>query len=356
MTTPPFAGADHSPADQQLHPEPVSHPELAGDTLIGADDEPRLFEVIGEALIDVVQQQDGTVREHAGGSPANVSLGLARLGYPVELTTWLGPDAYADIIASRLTLSGVSIAAGLGSARATPSAQAVLDSEGAASYSFDLTWDLPEGARIPTNTVAVHTGSLATLMEPGATKVIALLEANTTATLSYDPNVRPSLIEDAPFARARVEQLFGLADVVRMSDVDSAWLYPDLHPKDAARAIVRDFDVPLVVVTRGKKGALGACRSGVVKVPTKARKKDIVDRVGAGDAATAALLDGLWQAGLLGKSRREQLAAIDLDTLEAILHWCAELCAYNLYRPGANPPRRSDVPASLQLPTAPKGV
>ena len=47
--------------------------------------------VVGEALVDVVHTADGAVREHPGGSAANVAVALARLGRRVRFAT-----AYAD--------------------------------------------------------------------------------------------------------------------------------------------------------------------------------------------------------------------------------------------------------------------
>jgi len=65
--------------------------------------------VVGEALIDVVSGQDGTVEEHVGGSPANVALGLGRLGVLVRLHTALGHDARGERIAAHLGASGVRL-------------------------------------------------------------------------------------------------------------------------------------------------------------------------------------------------------------------------------------------------------
>jgi len=317
------------------------------DMLIGERRRNRIL-VVGEALIDVVQQVDGTVREHCGGSPANVAITVGRLGYPVELLTWLGADAYAEIVRGWLADSGVDVPLGLGAAPMTPIASAVLDHEGNATYTFELTWDLPDGATVPDDVVAVHTGSLATVLAPGADKVLSLLRSAEHATKFFDPNVRPTLIDDAEDTRRRIEEFVDVADVVRVSDVDLLWIYPYEDPIDVARRIVRDRHPTLVVVTQGPQGATALTARGEVHVPTAATK--IVDRVGAGDAATGALIDGLWQAGLLGSDRLQQLAEIDLQTLHAILQWCADLCAYTLAHAGANPPRRSKITTRLELP------
>lgn len=317
--------------------------------LLGASSAPRRALVIGEALIDVVQQVDGTVREHCGGSPANVAISLGRLGYHVDLITWLGADAYAEIIRDWLTDSGVTVTAGLGAAPRTPTAAAVLDHDGSATYTFDLTWDLPVQATVPDDTIVIHTGSLAATLDPGSDKVLDLLRSATSATRVVDPNVRPSLIEDADATRTRLEEYFAVADVIRASDVDLMWMYPFEDPIDVARRLIRDGGPALVVVTQGPQGATGVCAAGEVHVPTAATT--IVDRVGAGDAATGALIDGLWRADLLGSHRARALAAIDTETLHAIVSWCAQLCAFTLTKAGANMPRRKDLPQILHLPT-----
>jgi len=317
------------------------------DMLIGERRRDRVL-VVGEALIDVVQQVDGTVREHCGGSPANVAITVGRLGYPVELLTWLGRDAYADIIRGWLDDSGVEVPVGMAAAAMTPVASAVLDTEGNATYTFELTWDLPDGATVPDDVVAVHTGSLATVLAPGADKVLELLTSATHATRFFDPNVRPSLVDDAEDTRRRIEAFFDVSDVVRVSEVDLLWIYPFEDPLDVARRLARERHPTLVVVTQGPEGATAVTARGEVHVPTAATT--IVDRVGAGDTATGALIDGLWQAGLLGHDRLGALAEIDMQTLHAILRWCADLCAYTLAHAGANPPRRNKIDARLELP------
>lgn len=324
----------------------TSHPDH--NPLLGGSKGPRRALVIGEALIDVVQQVDGTVREHCGGSPANVALSLGRLGYPVDLITWLGADAYADIIRDWLTDSGVTVTAGLGDAPRTPTAAAVLDPDGSATYTFDLTWDVPDHTTVPEDTVVIHTGSLAATLEPGSDKVLSLLRSAKGATTVVDPNVRPSLIQDADATRKKLEEYFAEADVIRASDVDLLWMYPYEDPIDVARRLIRNGRTVLVVVTQGPQGATGVCAAGEVRVPTAATT--IVDRVGAGDAATGALIDGLWEANLLGADRREALAAIDIETLSAIVNWCAQLCAFTLSKAGASTPRRRDLQERLHLP------
>lgn len=318
------------------------------NTYLGSTPDPYRKLVIGESLIDIVQQTDGTVREHCGGSPANVAIALGRLGHSVDLITWLGPDAYADIIKDWLTDSGVRVVGGWSAAPYTPLATAVLDHDGSATYTFDLTWDLAAGAHVPDDTAVIHVGSLAATLEPGSDKVYDLMRSARGATTVFDPNIRPSLVTDADVIRRRVERFFDAADVVRASDVDLLWLYPYTDPIDVARRLVRDHRPSLVVVTQGPQGATAVTPNFELHTPTAATT--VIDRVGAGDAATGALIDGLSQAGLLGADKRSQLADIDRGSMQAVLDWCAQLCAYCLSKQGANMPRRADLPTTLQLP------
>ena len=149
--------------------------------------------VIGESLIDVVQRPDGSTEEYVGGSPANVAVGLARLGHDVTFATLLGDDERGARIAEHLAGEGISLVEGnvapIGSS--TSVATSTLDSTGAAAYSFDLAWELP--ALPPLDGLAhVHTGSIAATLEPGASAVLAAIQsARPGATISYDPNLRP---------------------------------------------------------------------------------------------------------------------------------------------------------------------
>ncbi|PFG42458.1 fructokinase [Isoptericola jiangsuensis] len=292
---------------------------------------------VGEALVDVVRRPDGAVAEHPGGSPANVALTLGRLGREARLLTWLGRDARGDAVRAWLAASGVTTTPGSDDAPRTSVARATLDASGAATYDFDLDWQVPAGSPVAADTLAVHTGSVAAVLEPGATQVRALVAAaRPTATITYDPNARPALMGDPAQARRRVEEVVRLADVVKVSDEDLAWLSGGAAPLDVARAWVHDLGAPLVVVTAGGEGATAVTDHGEVHVP--ARPVTVVDTVGAGDSFMGALLDGLWGADLLGAGRRAALRAVDHATVEDLLSRCVAVAAVTVSRAGANPP------------------
>ena len=299
--------------------------------------------VVGEALVDVVRTPDGSVREHPGGSPANVALGLARLGRPTHLLTALADDPHGRLVADHLQGSGVQLL-GTGSAARVPMtsvAQATLDAEGAATYTFDIDWDLPD-VDLPADAVVVHTGSIGAMLEPGAAAVARIMQdARAGATTTYDPNLRPALLpQDRTAVRAAVEAMVARCDVVKASDEDLAWLEPGVDPVEVLERWLA-LGPAVVALTRGGEGATALCAAG--RVDTGAHATTVVDTVGAGDSFMAGLLDRLWSEDLLGADRREALRGISTETLQRIVHRAAAAAAVTVARPGADLPTAADL-------------
>lgn len=291
--------------------------------------------IAGEALTDIVVDADGGRREHPGGSPLNVAVALSRLGHDAHLLTAIGDDARGDAIRAHLDESGVQLTPASVRPGRTSTAEAVLDAHGAATYTFDLIWD-PDTAGLPEAPDAVHTSSIAAVLEPGATTLSALLRsARGSSTISYDPNARPTLMGAPEDVRARIEENIALSDVVKASDEDVAWLYGTEDVEDVA-ASWRDLGPSLTVLTRGGDGAVAFSDSGRVQVAPV--QVEVVDTVGAGDTFSAGILDALAAKGLLGADRREMLAAIPSDDLATVLRRAAALSAITVSRAGANPP------------------
>jgi fructokinase len=302
-----------------------------------------MITVVGESLVDVVDARE-THSEHPGGSPANVAVGLARLGSPAALITRLGADAHGELVREHLRANGVRPAGVLVDGEPTSVARATLDATGGATYSFDLHWDLPHHIALPSGTTCVHAGSLGAHLPPGAAVVRRLIDAaRPTTTVSYDPNCRPALMESPAAARAEVEGWVGRSDVVKASAEDVAWLYAGCPPLEVARAWHRRGPA-LVVVTRGGDGVLAVAASGVVTRP--AVPVAVVDTVGAGDAFTAALLDGLRRGDLLGGRRRARLRALSTEVLARLLDRAALAAALTCARPGADPPTERELTAA----------
>ena len=294
--------------------------------------------VIGESLIDIVHRVDGSSQEHVGGSPANVAIGLARLGHDVTLATMIGQDERGARIAGLLHEEKVRLTEGSVGRRRTSVATSTLDATGAATYSFDLAWQVSEDQ--PLDGLAhVHTGSLAATLEPGASAVLtAIQSARPNATISYDPNTRPSLMGNPHEVRAKIEALIGRSDVVKASDEDIAWLYGGAPVAEVLR-LWGQLGPSLVVMTRGDKGVLTWLRSSGELTTADAPVVKVVDTVGAGDSFMAGLLSGLLEAGLLGDlEARERLRAATLADVRPAIDRALACAAITVSRPGADPP------------------
>jgi fructokinase len=301
--------------------------------------------VIGEALVDAVSDSSGGVTEHVGGSPANVAFGLAALDHPVDLATWIATDERGRRIEAVCRERGVALTPGSQDAPFTSVAHASLDGTGAATYVFDLDWQLAPIADL-TAYGHVHTGSIAAVLEPGGTDVRAALAAAraTGATVSYDPNARPSLMGAPAEARRLIEEAIATADVVKLSDEDVEWLCPG-EPLDQVITAWGALGPALLVVTRGGAGAVVRVTSTGEVQSLPAPSVDVVDTVGAGDSFMAGLVSGLLDAGLLGgPAERGRLEAATLDDVAPAVRRALRTGALTVERAGAHAPHRADLP------------
>ncbi|HAM26145.1 MAG TPA: carbohydrate kinase [Microbacteriaceae bacterium] len=296
---------------------------------------PRAVCVIGEALIDIVRTTDATT-ELPGGSPANVAYGLGLLGVETTFLTHLGDDERGRLIAEHL--AGVHLAPGSQTAERTSTAAATIGASGAASYVFDLDWSLPGDAVVPPSRV-VHTGSIASFLSPGATTVGALLKDAADATIvTYDPNIRPSIIGKRDDNIGKFEAMASLATVVKLSDEDAAWLYPLLTVDEALRQVLA-LGPRLAIATLGDAGSILMSRETRVEVPSV--PVAVVDTIGAGDTYMASLIFSLLDL--------DPDAATE-DELVTMGRRAAVAAAITVSRAGADLPTLAEVDAALRQP------
>lgn len=286
--------------------------------------------VIGEALVDIVER-DGETLERPGGSPLNVAVGLARLEVPTALHTSIGSDDHGTAVQEHVAASGVQLSDSSVHEGTTSTATAVIGADGAATYRFDLAWD-PAPVPPADGVELVHVGSIAAFLAPGSVLVREAVDHfRTSALISLDPNIRPQFVGDRDRARRVVEELVERTDIVKASDEDLEWLYPDLGDIAAAEHW-RALGPAVVVVTHGGRGATALTRSQVVSVlsPTV----DVADTVGAGDSFMAGLVAAILQGGL----DRAALVGIGEADLTALLEFAARCAGITVTRPGADPP------------------
>ena len=286
--------------------------------------------VVGEALIDVVTTSHDTV-EHPGGSPANVAYGLGRLAVTTGLLTAIAPDARGISIENHLSSAGVILLPGSKSLTKTASATATLEPDGSAKYDFDISWDVAPTAPAYFPKI-LHTGSIATFLNPGAGAVKSLLEqARTHCMVTYDPNIRPALLGSHREALATFEELVPLTDVVKLSDEDAHWLYPQ-KSLDKTAAHILGLGAGLTVITRGADGSQFTTPAANISIP--AVKSKVADTIGAGDSYMSALILGFLTRGTEGFAPA---------VLEQLGHTAAAAAAITVQRPGANPPNLKEL-------------
>lgn len=287
--------------------------------------------VIGEALMDIVSRGERQDR-HPGGSPANVAVGLARLQSDVSLLTGLAEDAMGLTIRRYLEGQGVKLLPSSIHAARTSSATAVLDSDGSAKYHFDVEWTLP-GRPLDATFDVLHTGSIAAFLEPGAASVRRIFQqaGRDRAILSFDPNIRLQLLPPHSISVGMFERMAKIVDVVKLSDEDADWLYPQLEVDDVIDKLLTQGP-RLVIITRGSAGASLATKTD--RCLTPADRVDVVDTIGAGDAYMAAVLS------LVATMKR---LPSDLAELEAVGSLAAAAAAFAVSRAGAQPPTRQDL-------------
>jgi len=328
---------------------------------------PAVVVVCGEALVDLMPHRPregpaphadtasepdgspgapGSWLASPGGSPANVAVGLARLGQPATLLARLAEDSFGRLLRDHLTRAGVDLALALPSAEPTTLAVVALDPAGVADYSFyvegaaDGGWhpdQLP--AELPADADAVMaSGSLALAVPDFDETVVALLtrERGRRAVV-VDPNVRLSLIRDRADHLHRLHRWICLADLVKVSDADLQSLEPGVDPVAVAHRW-RERGPAVVVVTRGEQGAVAVTRNDEIAVPGLA--VDVADTVGAGDAFSAGLLTALAERGRLSPAG---LAGLTAPDLEQVLTFATSVAALTCTRPGADPPTRAEL-------------
>jgi fructokinase len=237
---------------------------------------------------------------------------------------------------------GVQLVEGSTSARRTPTAIARLDATGAATYEFDLDWQLEASSVAASVGGHLHTGSIAATLLPGADGVADLVaSAREHSTISYDPNARPSLMGSPDEARPVIERLIRLADVVKASDEDVRWLYPG-RPVTAVLADWASMGPSVCAVTQGGQEAVVLAAGQIEHFPTLPAV--VVDTVGAGDSFMAGLISGLVDEGLLGGAEaRERLRFADWPHLSTAIGRALACAAITVSRAGANPPTRAEL-------------
>jgi fructokinase len=295
--------------------------------------------VCGEVLIDLIPGVDGVRVAHVGGGPANTAKALARLGHDVQFIDGISSDEYGQMSRKELLDDEVKLDLALNSDKPTCTAEVTLAADGGASYVFTIdntaTFDfsyswLPDPSRYKPQ--VLHIGTLVTIIEPASSVLYDwAIKVAEFAPIVFDPNIRPSVVGDRGRYAAAVEKWAAISSVIKLSDDDVKWLYPDETFESVAQRWISQ-GASVVVITRGSDGLIGFSAAGSVEVPGV--KIEVADTVGAGDTVGAILVEAMAEKGL------ENLTG---ETLKATLHRAAVAAGITCSRKGAQPPYKHEL-------------
>jgi len=314
----------------------------------------------GEALVDFLAEpvrEDAPRRftEHAGGAPANVAVGIARLGGDAHFVGMLSRDMFGDALLAQFARYHVDTTQVRRTAEArTALAFVSLSPDGERSFNFyrppaaDLLFrsgdfDAPAFARL----AAFHACSNS-LTEPGiadATLHGMRLAAQAGALVSFDFNLRPALWPGDVDPLPRVWQALAPAQVVKASREEFAFLARE-GGGDAVIARLFAQAAQLLLVTDGAAPIRWWTRKACGVAPTFA--VEAIDTTAAGDAFVAGLLQGIVARGI----QAEDLAAAfdEAGLRDALLREAAACGALATTRFGAFAamPTRAEVQTLLE--------
>ncbi len=307
----------------------------------------------GEALIDMLPRRtrDGETAflPVCGGAIFNTAIALGRLGVGTQFFGGLSQDMFGQKLRAALGASGVG--AGLCPPAPHPTTLAFVSLDnGQARYTF---YDENTAGRmlgvadlpaLPAAISLLFLGGISLIPKPCADAYEALAQRHAGRRLiMLDPNIRAGFVSDAASYRTRLTRMIALADIVKVSDEDLAWIFGPGDPAARAEGLLA-MGPRLVLLTEGAKGASAFCRAGQVSAP--APKADVVDTVGAGDTFNAGVLAALAERGAL---TRDWIEALDspgfagAQTLRAACTLGCRAAAVTVARAGANPPRREEL-------------
>lgn len=273
--------------------------------------------VLGDAVVDLLPESDGRLLPCPGGAPANVAVGIARLGGTSGFIGRVGDDPFGALMQRTLLTEGVDITyLKQDEWHRTSTVLVDLNDQGERSFTFmvrpsaDLfleTTDLP----CCRHGEWLHLCSIALSAEPSRTSAFTAMTAirHAGGFVSFDPNIREDLWQDEHLLRLCLRQALQLADVVKLSEEEWRLISGKTQNDRDICALAKEYEIAMLLVTKGAEGVV-VCYRGQVH-HFAGMSVNCVDSTGAGDAFVAGLLTGLSSTGL-STDEREMRRIIDL--------------------------------------------
>ena len=277
--------------------------------------------VMGDAVVDLIPEGELHYLKCPGGAPANVAVGVARLGGESAFIGRVGADPFGRFMADTLVAEGVDIRhLTQDPAHRTSTVLVELDEEGERSFTFMVRPSADQFLE-PADLPRFEAGqwllscSIALANEPVRSSCLQAMAAIKEAggRVCFDPNLRPEVWGNPAEMLPQVSAAIALADVVKLS-VEELQL---LSGEDDLLAGLATLSGPaLVLVTRGAAGVVARLEGELLE--WVGQKVTPLDTTGAGDAFVAGLL-----AALAGRSSLPTL--VELPAILAQAHGCGAL-------------------------------
>ncbi|HBZ9260977.1 TPA: aminoimidazole riboside kinase, partial [Klebsiella pneumoniae] len=243
--------------------------------------------VLGDAVVDLLPDGEGRLLQCPGGAPANVAVGVARLGGDSGFIGRVGDDPFGRFMRHTLAQEQVDVNyMRLDAAQRTSTVVVDLDSHGERTFTFmvrpsaDL-FLLPEDLPPFAAGQWLHVCSIALSAEPSRSTTFAAMEAIKRAGgyVSFDPNIRSDLWQDPQDLRDCLDRALALADAIKLSEEELAFISGSDDIVSGIARLNARFQPTLLLVTQGKAGVQAALRGQVSHFP--ARPVVAVDTTGA---------------------------------------------------------------------------
>ena len=260
--------------------------------------------VLGDAVVDLLPESGGRLLQCPGGAPANVAVGIARLGGNSGFIGRVGDDPFGRFMQQTLREEQVDTRYMRCDPQHRTSTVVVdLDGEGERTFTFMVrpSADLflqPEDLPPFAANEWLHVCSIALSAEPSRSTTFAAMERIKLAggRVSFDPNIRADLWQDPELLHACLDRALRLANVVKLSEEELALISGRDDLVEGITALTQRYQPELLLVTQGKAGVLTAFQQQLTHF--SAQPVVSVDTTGAGDAFVAGLLASLAAKGM----------------------------------------------------------
>lgn len=246
--------------------------------------------VLGDAVVDLLPESQGRLLQCPGGAPANVAVGIARLGGKSAFIGKVGDDPFGRFMYQTLSTENVDTRyMSLDPQHRTSIVAVGLDEQGERNFTFMVrpSADLflqPDDLPAFGPGEWLHLCSIALSAEPSRSTAFLAMEKIRQAggNISFDPNIRSDLWQSEALLRKYLDRALSLANIAKLSEEELLFISDESQVQQGAYSLVQRYPLTLLLITQGKNGVLVYFQGQFIHYPAK--PVSVVDTTGAGDA------------------------------------------------------------------------